>query len=133
MGEEATSPADRELRDAAEALSDARLLLDGGGSINGTVNRLYYACFHAARAVVYDRGGAPTTHGDVRSQFGERVVLAGDAPREMGRLLSDLYDHRAVADYEGTEPDVDAAALLTDVEAFVERAVTLVEAEPDDE
>lgn len=132
MGEEAPTPADRELREAAEALSDARLLIDSGGSINGTVNRLYYACFHAAQAVVYDRGGTPTTHGDVRSQFGRRVVLEGDAPRDMGRLLSDLYDHRTVADYAGEEPTVDIEELLHDAETFIQHAETLVEAELDD-
>ena len=31
------------------------------------INRLYYACFHAAQAVLYDRGYDPSTHGVSRS------------------------------------------------------------------
>lgn len=63
MGEDLPSDAERELKQAREGLADARLLIDQGGSVNGTANRLYYACFHAARAVLYDRGEYPRSHG----------------------------------------------------------------------
>ncbi|WP_368410939.1 hypothetical protein [Halomarina pelagica] len=46
------------------------------------VNRSYYAAFHAAQAVLYARGENPSSHGHVRRQFGQRVVLNGDASRE---------------------------------------------------
>lgn len=127
MGDGLDGEVGRELRDAREALADARLLAERGGS----VNRLYYACFHAARAAIHDRGGTPTTHGDVRSTFGELLVLSGDVPREEGRLLSDLYDYRAVADYQGGEPDVDVDELLASSEAFVERIETLLDGDGD--
>ena len=67
-----------EIETARTALADARLLLDHGGSTEGVVNRLYYACFHAARAALYSRGEQPRSHGGVRTQFGQVVVLAGD-------------------------------------------------------
>lgn len=118
---------DRELRQARGALQDARLLYAGDGSVDGVVNRLYYACFHAARAALYDRGEEPTSHGAVRTLFGQRVVLEGAVPREFGRLLRDLYDHRIVADYEGRTPAVDVDALLDGTDQFVRGIEALVE------
>lgn len=126
MGDDATQ-VERELDGAREGLADARLLLKQGGSVNGVVNRLYYACFHAARAVLYDRDLNPTSHGGVRTLFGQHVVLGRDVPREMGRLLSDLYDYRTTADYEADEPDVDVEELAADAERFVDHAAGLVD------
>lgn len=54
MGEERYT--EEELSKAREALADAERLADSGGSEDGIVNRLYYAAFHAAQAVLYDRG-----------------------------------------------------------------------------
>ncbi|PSP38720.1 toxin-antitoxin system, antitoxin component [Halobacteriales archaeon QH_7_65_31] len=116
-----------EIETARTALADARLLLDHGGSTEGVVNRLYYACFHAARAALYSRGEQPRSHGGVRTQFGQVVVLAGDAPREHGKLLRDLSDYRSVAEYASRTPAVDTRPLLADAEQFVDHAVSLVE------
>ena len=116
----------RELGQSRAALEDARLLYEGGGSVDGVVNRLYYACFHAARAALYDRGEVPTSHGSVRSLFGQRFVLEGGVPRELGRLLSDLYDLRVVADYEGRTPTVDVGKLIDGTEEFIARVEDLV-------
>ena len=90
---------EEELDRATDARSDAQLLIEQGGSLSGAVNRLYYATFHAAQAVLYAYGKNPTSHGEVRQQFGQYVVLAGGATREEGRLLGKLYDYRLEADY----------------------------------
>lgn len=132
MGDDGTStdPDARsvaELRQAREALADARLLREGGGSVDGVVNRLYYACFHGARAVLYDRGEEPSSHAGVRRAFGQEVVLAGDVPREFGRLLSDLTDLRATADYEGVSPEVDVTELADEVDSLMDGVARLVE------
>lgn len=44
---------------ARDALADAQLLIEQGGSQSGVVNRLYYATFHAAQAVLYAYGMNP--------------------------------------------------------------------------
>lgn len=77
---------------------------------------LYYACFHAARAVLYDEGKIPSSHGGVRTQFGQQVVLADDVPREFGRPLRDLSDYCLVADYECRTPAVDLPEVPADGE-----------------
>lgn len=83
-----------ELEQARQAVADAEHLLEGSGSDEGAVNRLYYATFHATQAVPYDRGVEPSSHGAVRNLFGSHVVLDGDAKRSHGRLLTTLADLR---------------------------------------
>ncbi len=117
MGEDAYVA--EELRKAEQALDDAIQLKSGGGSEEGTVNRLYYAAFHAAQAVLYDRGVDAGSHGSVRNRFGEEIVVAGDASADQGRLLTTLADLRQQADY-GYEP-IDA-----DVDSLLERTCDFV-------
>lgn len=88
---------------------------------------MYYAVFHAAQAVLYARGHNPTSHGDVRRQFGQHVVLEGDASRADGRLLGLLYDYRQEADYGGGTPDIDVLDLIASVEDFLETASDYVD------
>lgn len=89
---------------------------------------MYYATFHAAQAVLYARGENPSSHGHVRQEFGQNVVLAGDATREEGRLLGTLYDYRQQADYGRGVSGVNVGDLVDDVEEFVEHMSTLVDA-----
>lgn len=66
-----------ELSKAREALRDAERLTSSGGTVEGVVNRLYYACFHAAQAALFDRGVSPSSNGAVRNLFGEHLVVDG--------------------------------------------------------
>lgn len=84
------------------------------------INRCYYACFHAAQAVLYDRGKTPESHGGVLSLFGSDVVVAGDASREQGRFLNRLSELRKQADYGYGTIDEDVDELLATAETFVE-------------
>jgi uncharacterized protein (UPF0332 family) len=118
---------DRQLAQARQALADATGAREADLSDAVVVNRLYYACFHAAQAVLYDRGVEPESHGGVVSLFGSEVVVAGDAPRDRGRFLNDLSTHRKRADY-GTGPlDLDVDDLVADARTFVEEAEALVD------
>ena len=85
------------------------------------MNRLYYACFHAAQAVLYAKGFDPTSHRGVSTLFGKEIVLGGDAPRDDGRFLSELWDYREQADYGYKPLDLDLSALRTRIETFVDR------------
>jgi len=91
------------------------------------VNRLYYACFHAAQAVLYDRGYEPESHGAVLSLFGSEIVVAGDVSRDQGRLLNDLSTLRKQADYGYESIDEDVDALLDQVETLVADAERLLD------
>lgn len=122
-------PAELQLTQARQALDDATGARDAGLSDAVVVNRCYYACFHAAQAVLYDRGHEPESHGAVLSLFGSAVVTEGDAPRKFGRFLNDLSTLRKQADYGYDSPDEDLDDLLTRSEEFVGHAERLLEAE----
>lgn len=108
-----------QLRQAQQALDDA----DGARNVELSdavvINRLYYACFHAAQAVLYDRGHDPRSHGGVLSLFGSEVVVNGDAPREHGRFLNRLSELRKQADYGYGRTDEDIDTLLSRTKRFV--------------
>jgi len=133
MDEPTVEDARNELEQARRALHDAQVLFDSGGSDAGTLNRLYYAVFHAAQAALYARGENPSSHGHVRQQFGQQLVLNGDASREEGRLLSTLYDYRQEADYGGEISDVNVEPFIEDVEEFITHMDRLVDAADDAE
>lgn len=107
-----------ELKRADEALSDAEILVENG-SERAVINRLYYACFHAARAVLYARGFDPDTHGGVLTLFGREVVRAGDATGDDGRFFNEIQAYRQAADYEH-------GSITADVEDLFERATEFV-------
>lgn len=127
MDDPSLEAAERELDQAREAFQDAIVLLNGAGSDSGTINRLYYATFHAAQAVLYCRGENPSSHGQVRQQFGQTEVLDGQATREEGRLLGTLYDYRQRADYGTPSVDVEVEELRNDVEAFISHMESIVD------
>lgn len=116
-----------QFRQADRALEDAAGARDADLSDAVIVNRLYYACFHAAQGVLYDRGHEPTSHGGVLSLFGSEVVVDGAATREHGRLLNDLSSLRKQADYGFEAIDEDIDSLLDRVESFVRDMERLVD------
>lgn len=126
MADRPVDDAQQELERARDALADARVLLDGDGTDAGVLNRLYYAAFHGAQAVLYARGQNPSSHGHVRQQFGQHLVLTGEVSRDEGRLLGRLYDYRQAADYGEGPPSVDLDALYGYVDDFVQHMEELV-------
>lgn len=89
----------KKLQEAREVLSDAEILYQGGRRHESVINRLYYASFHAAQAVLHTRGFDPSTHGGMVCKFGQEIVENGEATRDDGRFLSNLQDERKTADY----------------------------------
>ena len=116
-----------QFRQADRALEDAVGARDAGLSDAVIVNRLYYACFHAAQGVLYERGHEPTSHGGVLSLFGSEVVVDGAATRKHGRLLNDLSSLRKQADYGFEAIDEDIDSRLDRVESFVRDMERLVD------
>lgn len=115
-GEAATED---QLQQAHQALEDATGAHDAELSDVVVINRLYYACFHAAQAVLYTRGLNPSSHGGVLSLFGSEVIATGDVPRERGRFLNRLSELRKQADYGYGTLDENVDALLSRTDEFV--------------
>jgi len=115
-----------ELAQSRQALRDAEGAFEAGLSDTTVINRCYYACFHAAQAVLYDRGFDPQSHAGVRSLFGSEVVTEGDTTREEGRFLNEVSEFRRQADYGSGPVEVDTSELLGEVRSFVDAMETLV-------
>ncbi|MFC7138499.1 HEPN domain-containing protein [Halosimplex aquaticum] len=122
---ESSPSVQRELQQAAQALTDAKTGQAAGLSDAAVVNRLYYAAFHAAQAVLYDRGHNPTSHGGVISLFGSEIVVDGEVSREQGRFLNRLSELRKQADYGYEAIAEDIEELLERTEQFVTEMETL--------
>ena len=86
------------LERAHESIDEASILFERGHA-NTFVNRLYYACFYAASALLLTRGLSSTKHSGVRSLFHQNFVRSGIVPMELGQLFSRLFDSRQKGDY----------------------------------
>ena len=84
---------------AWETYQDAIFLLDKG-SINSSINRLYYAAFYATVALLLSKGIEVKSHNGVKQKLGEEFVLKGLISKEHAKTLSILADYRHKGDYD---------------------------------
>lgn len=66
---------------------------------NLAVQRLYYACFYMASALLMSYGFNARTHNGVVGQLGQKFVSKGLLTKEEGRLYSRLLQNRITGDY----------------------------------
>ena len=73
-------------------------------------NRLYYALFHMASALLVDKGFTSKTHSGILCIIGQEFVIKGLLSNEDGRLISRLQNMRQSGDYDDlfdwTEEDI---------------------------
>lgn len=108
-----------ELQAAREAASDAEKMHESGVTDNAIVNRLYYACFHAAQAALASKDVSVTSHRGLVSMFGKELVKTGEASPEQGRFLNTMQMYRLTADYEHKPIDAEITDLLSQTKRFV--------------
>ena len=70
------------------------------GFYNTAVNRMYYACYYAARAILTAYHIEAKSHEGVRQQLGLNFVLMGKISEEQGRFYSRLFSKRTTGDYD---------------------------------
>ena len=91
------------------------------GYYNTAVNRLYYACYYAAVALLIRHGINPGTHAGVKQMIGMHFVATGRMSREIGRSFSLLFERRHSSDYDdfaySTEEEVNE--LLPKAKTFI--------------
>ncbi|MGB9860567.1 MAG: HEPN domain-containing protein [Moorellaceae bacterium] len=68
---------------AKEAIEEAELLFSKG-HIRTSVNRLYYACFYAASAILLAKGYSSAKHSGIRSLFYQKLVKTGWSVLRLG-------------------------------------------------
>lgn len=111
---------DQEFERAEQMLADATKAHEVGISKATIVNRLYYACFHAAQAALYARGFNPQSHGRVQTLLGQELIQTGEVPREFGRFLNDMETYRRRVDYGSGSVERDTEDLLQQTTAFLD-------------
>jgi uncharacterized conserved protein related to C-terminal domain of eukaryotic chaperone, SACSIN len=70
------------------------------GYYNTAINRLYYACYYAAVALLIKHNINPSTHAGVKQMLGIHFVAPGLLSRELGRNFSLLFERRHSSDYD---------------------------------
>ncbi len=71
------------------------------------VSNLYYACFHATRALLSTKGLYTKTHEGTIRMFSLHFVKSGVVDKRFSSYLSNLESRRADADYKKFIPPVD--------------------------
>ena len=85
---------------ARQLLHDVDVLIENE-LWNSTINRMYYACFHAVSALLIKNGIEVKSHMGIRQAFGLHFVKAGKVSLEYGaKSFSRIYDKRQSSDYD---------------------------------
>ncbi|MFN4032043.1 MAG: HEPN domain-containing protein [Fimbriimonadales bacterium] len=116
------------LKRASESLQSARILVDAGMYYEA-ISRMYYACFYAVNALLYQHDMGAKRHSGVQSLFNKHFVRTQKVSRELANLYNDLFDLRLMSDYQDLyHPDPqEIMQMLPQVEAFIETIQRLVE------
>lgn len=109
-----------ELRLADECLAAAEQLLAARMPAQA-VGRIYYAAFHAARALLFSIGIAPRSHEALKSMFALHFVKTGLMATTHSKTLAELEGLRSAGDY-----DPNFALLPEDLGPELERARAVV-------
>lgn len=87
---------------ACEDFHDAKLLLEAK-SFKSSVNRSYYAIFHALRAVTALDGFDASKHSGVIAYVNRNYVKKGIFDKSLSKMLDAVYRMRERADYKDFE------------------------------
>lgn len=83
----------------AQEVYQAALILCEAEQWNSAVNRLYYACFYSASALLLYRHINAKSHSGVIGQFSECIVRPGLISKEEFRVYAKLLNWRSKGDY----------------------------------
>ena len=112
---------------AHETLSEIPYLREQG-YYNTATNRLYYACYYAAVALLVKHRISAGTHAGVKTMLGMHFVSKGLISKESGRAFTTLFDSRQRGDYDefvySTKEEVDE--LYPKAQQFIEEVDKLL-------
>ena len=112
---------------ADETLKEAGLLAKEG-YYNAAFNRLYYACFYAALALLVKNGIQTSTHAGVKTMLGLHFVSKGLLDKEQGKTFSRLFEIRHSGDYDVVYCDQEMTDEYTPLaETFIQKIKELLE------
>ena len=115
------------LAEARETLSDAETLLEKN-STRSAMNRIYYAMFYAAIALLATRSLASSKHSGAIALFRREFVKPGLFPADLAKCLGQAFDLRNRGDYREfvVLEKANLQVLLEEAKAFVAKAEEMV-------
>ena len=84
---------------ATQTIREAEVMADAG-FYNASVNRLYYAAYYAASALMLSEELETGTHKGTKTMLGLKFIYTGKMEREYGQIYQRLFDSRQAGDYE---------------------------------
>jgi uncharacterized protein (UPF0332 family) len=112
---------------AWNTLEDAELLVseDRGRS---ALNRMYYASFYAALALLLSIGETPKTHKGTKNQFYEFFIKTEILPKEIGKFYQNLFKNRMEQDYDDYADieNIDIQSYLEQTRKFIQAIESLL-------
>lgn len=84
---------------AESTVGEARVL-STSAYYNAAVNRLYYACYYAAKALLLSHNQTPKTHAGVKTALGLHFISKGILSIESGKTFNTLFEKRHSSDYD---------------------------------
>jgi uncharacterized protein (UPF0332 family) len=87
------------LEKAKEDLNNARVNLDNG-FVKGSINRSYYAIFHATRAILALDFFDSRKHSGTIATFQKNYIKTGKFDKKYSDIIEDAFDIRNKSDYD---------------------------------
>lgn len=84
---------------ARDALGEV-LSLSKDHYFNAAISRMYYACYHAASALLIHAQIEVRTHTGVRQMLGKEFTQKGILSKDLSKFYTDLFTKRQNSDYE---------------------------------
>ena len=119
------------LEKAAQAVHTSERSLEDG-DIDASANRVYYAMFYVAEALLNERDLRFKKHGGVHAAFGEQFAKTGVLDSKYHRWLLQAFNKRVSADYE-TEAQLrseDIQELIQQAHEFLKTAQNYLAGQP---
>lgn len=113
---------------ARETYDDA-IFLYNKGSFNSSINRLYYAAFYAAIALLLANEIEVKSHNGVKQKLGEEFIAKGKLSKIHAKTFNMLSDFRHKGDYDDLfnfDSEL-VEKLLVPVNEFIEEITQLID------
>ena len=113
----------------AQEVYQAALILYEAEQWNSVINRLYYACFYSASAMLLYKNISAKSHSGVIGQFSEHIVRTGIISIEDFRVYAKLLNWRTKGDYNDlydfTKEDV--GTMMKPTKCFIDKVAKDIE------
>ena len=93
-----------------------------------TANRLYYACYYAATALLVNDGYETHTHSGVKTLLGLHYITSNKIDKSFGKMYRQLFNLRQIGDYEdwGNIEEEDVKPFLEPAKKFIAEIEKLI-------